>query len=150
MSLIISTFRITFVLWVLLSLTSCSSTSKSPEDLKYEQFVDTLILAQDHKAPDVLEALQWMKETGRQVGAAYLFTKGANSDIIMEVVKITGADRQRVGHYTHTSPIGEYYGIVVTPFFAGNAFQMAIAEARPKLAERIAIYHAQQAGDYVS
>lgn len=142
---VLTKLSISFV--VILLIAGCS-TPKSPEDAKFDEVVNLIRLETNPEAPEVVEGLNWMSENQRFVNIGYLFDQGTHDDIIMAVVKLSGTERRGYRTTAYASSMSRYLGITVTPFQRGNPFQFAVASARPELAERIAIYHAQQAGDF--
>ena len=139
----------TCALLLIAALASCGSAPQSPEDAKFSQMADVLAYNPNPNSPEVVEALAWLEENSRNVNIAYLLYEGASSDVIFEMVKLSGTTRLATANTTHSpSTARTIWGMKITPFYVGNPFQLAISGARPELAERIAIYHAQQAGDY--
>ena len=130
-----------------LSIVACSTTPTPYSQSKKVSYF--LQAANSLDEPGVMQAIEWLSVHAELPGyydysAVEAVTDGAHADIVMELVKRRGA-----AQFDWIGGDGIMAGVMAgTPFDYGNAFQAAIASARPSLAKRIAIHHAKLSGDY--
>jgi hypothetical protein len=147
---IIKIGKFLLILLAVFFLVACQTTTPSLYSQHRDEFQeksDLLEAADGLYTPGVREALDWFARADRpDLRPHSLINWGAHPDIVMALVERQGALVQ--GSMIGYVAPGTHGSVAFTPFGIANTFQAAVAAARPDLAERIAIFHAKQMGDY--